>query len=888
MSGLTFIGDAISNFGTYLPAPYIERVELTADSVITYISIFVTSTDDDILDDEIVSKINSDLNVYCLHAAVWAAAQTSNMFGFEEEDWQSVINGNKNIFNAYYEYRTQAAAIAAGDVDAEEVETFFGLLESVGGLYNTRYNILTLNMNADDSVWTRQEDLYTESGQKIIKFRTSIKYKIGDDADGATTDGAFSTAYTWDFMDNEPSFWHTFAFASLYEYSDDDIADVVNNKILLDKITSDVTYEKIFSNGELQNVITSYVDSQEIIYDQIPIQSISGQYYKADNISHDEIVEYFEDFVTKFKEADVYDVSDTDLNDMLDQISIMVQTYGNTARIIRRLDDLRSLFTSKSSAKSVGKLYVRFRKRVISANRAVESGTPLKNLLHRNPKILDLREADITDLADSVYDEEWKSKSDEYIYPDQSFISRNAIYSSTEDNEQALEIFSGDETMILQGITSSEEEDLRDLLVYKDVLARNRGFFFFDYEKALRTVAVINRFFNITKLSELGINVLPYSSFRFSEASITRTENDGDIVISCDFDEDEEYPLSKTTTFSNQTNSGLDVYGLASPGYYSDASSELADVVLTSQETDYLTIRNFVPRQTDLPDYRLACFSFQDFYDDDIAYYSDSTGYTVNITIEDRTIEVARALMDHFGSAKDKLNEFMEVVASDFSYNPTTGDYNEFFNKGIADYYSGNLQEAPWIMAPVIYSIHQDLVYDLYDGDTEKILEAAQTIIDGIAPYSGNYETLYSFNEMFTSFNADVYDKFTGTIGKPLDSIKAEMQSRKFQTTISYSSAGSQGGADDIYGVLYIQETDDGGADGGDGGDGDGGSELTKCSDIIPTWSDLVVAAENLCPTSSYPTTSAREDCVKTVLDGILADFYGSEADIACTYEYPE
>jgi len=887
MSGLTFQGDAISNFGTYLPAPYIERIELQDDSVITYISIFITSTGDDTLDDEIVSKINNDLNVYCLHAAVWAAAQTSNMFGFEEEDWQSVINGNKNIFSAYYEYRTQAAAIAAGDVDAEEVETFFGLLEGLVGLYNTRYNILTLDMNASTSVWTRQEDLFTESGQKIIKFRTSIEYKIGDDVDGATTDGAFSTAYTWDFMDNEPSFWHTFAFASLYEYSDDDIADVVNNKILLDKITSDVTYEKVFSNGELKNVITSYVDSQEIVYDQIPIQSISGQYYKADNISHDEIVEYFEDFVTKFKEADVHDESDTDLNDMLDQISTMVQTYGNTAKIIRRLDDLRSLFPSKSSATSVGKLYVRFRKRVISANRAVESGTPLKNILHRNPKILDLRGAEITDLAASTFDDEWRSKLDEYIYPGQSFISRNAIYSSTEDNEQAVEDLS-QLTTVQEGLEDVYADLLDDLFSSydTDALVRNRGFFFFDYEKAFRTVALINRFFSVAKLSKFGINITPYSSFRFSEASITRTENDGDIVISCDFDEDVEYPLSKTTTFSNQTNSGLDVYGIASPGYYSDASAEIqkySENLLISQETDYLTIRNFVPRQTgsissEIPDYRLACFSFQDFYDDDIAYYSDSTGYTVNITIEDRTIEVASALMDHFGSAKDKLDEFVGVVTSDFSYNPTTGDYNEFFNKGITNYYSGNLQEAPWIMAPVIYCIHQDLVYDLYDGDTEKILEAAQTIIDSIAPYSGNYEALFSFNEAFQSFNTAIYHADTGTIGRAVSALVGTTQSKTFQSTISYSSAGSHGDSGDIYGVLYVSYAGDVGV--GHVGVGEEVSEedsLGKCSEVMPGWAEEVAIIEGL---------TDDEDLRKEMLQGII-DVYYSYPD-TCYNDYGE
>ena len=103
--------------------------------------------------------------------------------------------------------------------------------------------------------------------------------------------------------------------------------------------------------------------------------------------------------------------------------------------------------------------------------------------------------------------------------------------------------------------------------------------------------------------------------------------------------------------------------------------------------------------------------------------------------------------MDHFGSAKDKLNEFMEVVASDFSYNPTTGDYNEFFNKGITDYYSGNLQEAPWIMAPVIYCIHQDLVYDGIEVAPVRKLSVSVLLSDPKDFEGGEFEMYGGFRE---------------------------------------------------------------------------------------------------------------------------------------------
>jgi len=688
--------DTISNFGKFLPAPYIERVEVHTDKVTVFVSLFLMT---DLYEDtdSMIDYLSGKLNFYVMHA--WDGPHSrlvddESKFGLNEADWDPVIDGKNNIFAAYQEALETTIVRTLGFVNLNALSP--------------------LNTSVD---WSTSDELYDDNGNKIIKFQTSVDYRWMDFRAGTAMSAPWDSGPGLTSLD----FWNVFAFASLYEYNTDDIEETLENIALLDREMSDISYERVFKDGELQHKIVSFVDADDLVYGDIPIQSITGPYYKTDNITRDDMVEYFEEFVTGFKEADTYDSEDGVLNNMLDSISLVVEEYSESTQFLKEMDLRRAYFTSKDPAEPVGKLYTRFRKRIYTANGALENGTQVKKILNRNPKIVDMRFGETLEPATTRAQ---VPALNTHIYSE-SFVSRAAFYYTTDGWDESIE----------------------------PEVVQNRGYFFFDYEKALRQNAVINDVFSVGKLASLGIDVVPYDAFKITEASLLRdesSETDSRVVtISCDFDESVNYPLPDTTTINNE--SDLDELIIAAP-----TPSETS--TLPEGETSYLVLRNFVPNQTGsissvIPDYRLSCFEFQDFMSSYWAETITTNEYSVSVTVKDRTIEVAAGLVSYYQLVQELLAAYLDSADDDLSYN-TFGEFNTFFSDGITSTYA-SAEEAPWNVAPVIYCIYQDLIYDLYDGDMDKITDAAQRIMDGIDPYVGNFFILEAFKSAFDDFYTD-------------------------------------------------------------------------------------------------------------------------------------
>ena len=688
MSELTFKGNTVSKFGTYLPAPYIERVELLDDRVTTYISLFFVSSGDDTVDDSIIEHLNSKVNVYCMHAWRGASDVELSDFGYSESDWQSVVNGKVNIFKALYDARNQALIAAFNAAQQTSI---------------------SVDMDGEDTVWAKAEDIYSEEGQQIIRYQTSVDYLFN------TTDSAtFGTPINpLTISDAAPEFWYTFAYTSTYTYSEYTIEDQLENIKLLANKTSDVSYEKVFSEGKIRRLYTQYFDAEDVIYDDIPLESLGGFYYTNSGITHDQVKTYFEGLVTEFRAlADTMEDSDelSDLENMLDNISSVLSGYGDTATLLVQLNYLRDLFTSKSNGDIVGKLYLRFRKRIYSTNEAIESGTLLQSRITRNPKIVDNKSSEVTEgYATASYSDDWESNHQNYLY-DNAYYSLNTYLDDDDDN------------------------------VYY-----NKGYFFFDYEKAYRETSELSQLINVNKLYQLwGLGPV-YEKFRVHHAKLTRTAKT-----------DSAYYTTLSTTLHTNTK-------YAKSQYYSWLGVPGATVTAGNAENSYVALRNFLPVEElpwafgseEIDNYHLMCFEFQDefgSYDPD-----EYNEYEIQVAIEDNSVEVLEEIAAQYDGIITELEEYVNSSKEDCAHDQETGDFKPFFIDAMDNLYGANLEASPWYRAAVMYNLHRDLLLNTFDGDMDALIENVEEIVDTIGPYTGNRFVLETFQTNFETLYDSLY-----------------------------------------------------------------------------------------------------------------------------------
>ena len=892
MSKLVYQGDTIDNFGKYLPTPYIEKVAIGGEGTCTAdVSIFIKLDDDEKIDD-VLQRISNQINIYLLFVVnkekVIQSGTTSIDAGHDHE-YNVGANGNgwtevavdPVVAGIRHKHSVVAGAVQKSqstcypnckdEYDVRGVGPHTHTLkfnESIERVLSTKLNIFeyyrSVSQTNNDSVhsfaflntitadfeFTEDhiaEDFYDENGDRIIKFSAEITL-----AESSTLESEIPLPGGEPFT---PFEWSTandltiLSFSSTFSYNDAAAAldDELKNEALFNKQISDIAYEKIFENGVLVSQLQAeFFDSTGTIYNGTPLRSVNGVYYKAANITHDTIVDYFNNLLSGVV-AERYGK----LQEMKDKVAYTLSVYGDSADLVYRLNLLRKVFSDKSGATPVGRFYFRFKKRIFATNKNIQTNQQLAIKVIRNPKFVDERSVPEYDLAETSWRDSYSHQN--YLY-NQGYMGRTALYSSpSRTNQQSESREYGSGTDI--DVTANTLTEMAWEGGSFDAIVRNAGYFFFDYEKALRYVANINQIVDVEKLISYGIPV-DYEKFRISEAQIKRTYGTGFdqyVEINSHFASSVSYPQTITTE-TNQSTTGLS-YNLVipSPGFYSDYTpeGEEASLVLTQEEHTSLMIRNFKPIQVSeisskIPNYRLICFEFQDFMDDDLAVGSDVDFYDTKVVIEDKSIQVLEEFIDKYSNSQQQLGDYIAAAEKDFSYDESTGLFNEFFVEGMEAKYSGNEANAPWYRAPVLYNLHRDLLFNIFGGDLSAIFEDSQNIMNNINPFNGSYYALIEFYENMNKFFEDNYSSTYG-VGLQIAEL-SDTAEKVFKSTLVYNSAGN---TDEPYGVVYTA----GGSTSGGGGDPDPGTPFP----LVPMLGD------------EPPTYGGREtadDDDTTVTDG--------------------
>ena len=783
MSDLISKGNPLKKFGRYWPTPVIEEVAIFDDHIDYTTAIYLNfdaATSQEIIDATVESM--TDLNIYVFYVIgkeyIDNIINKNNVQLFNElAGMDSHLSDSTNPSPAWYLLGEHSAS------DTFETNT-------AQPLYIPNY--VQLNFAAD--FIQSGEVIYDESGDRIYKYinisRTTSKIFINNINLGVSnsghTDSHFSPSFNSEkagyIFSNEAgkglylSDMSLFAFSSPHDYHvastlqdgiyaslgalaetpvrtlswrEELISDSYRyfaaalptiSKNLMIHQYSDVSHELLFKDREIfldPEII--YMDIDGAVYTDVPLQSITAQYYETNLVTHEEIVDSFKE-LTKETPTD-----DDQLKSVVNSITYALEINGEKADLLPQLDIIRKAFPDKSTTTAVGKLYERFKNRIISFNDTISKSRSLKPELIKNPKIVDGRT-----LPETVWTPNPAFEGTPEIA---QADGRVYIYASNNAN--------GNPAYITKRKVWPEFEYEVELDP-EDYFIQRYGYFFFDFEKALRQTSALAYAFDIDKVQSLFGG--PQTTNRFYMVDEVQVGRYGggqmvdDLIMQLKLSYENNpdyvsygYPVYGTSTL-------VDEYGNSS----GESNKFAMDDGTNSDYVGFLRQRNWTAygSSTDLETYRLMCFEFQESANFDNTYgnYIDEA-YNFNVTVYDNTWEIAAHITSSYDSIRTgSLYEYAQYAEDECSYNNFDGKFNSFFRQGVVDLYSNeSLERQPWILAPILYETHRDLLFNHHKGDVESIKDTARNWSQQINPYNGNIGTLRTFQANFEALWTDYY-----------------------------------------------------------------------------------------------------------------------------------
>ena len=726
MSGLIFEGNPIESFGEFLPAPYINKVFVYQD-------------------------YNKSENLYCKYVVeILLFLQDRQGINLSE-------NGvTKTSLEAHVEhlqglnYYVMAMtgvptdvqeSLLSRDIDPITFYNEYGSSES--NFTDTDVSLYKFNPFANEP-----SEMYDTDGNTIYIYPTEILSAdvTADQIAGYKAeyiDGSYT--FTFDFgFENNVEYIICFSSTIDYDSEKDKFLDEYysSNKELLDIQISDVAYEQVYVDGtgtELANKQNiQFLDSRDQIYDQVPLESIQNTIHKILQITHNQIKMNITNLLGQFENYRD-SATDSDLVMVMDTIYTVLEKYANHYDIVPRLNKVKETFPDKTPVKPIGRLYKRFSTQLYNINKSILQGQQLTKKYLYSAKIIDRRT--LPTLSDPLAS---NNDLDKYIYSDKELFTNLLINSST-----------------------------------GRIIA---GYFFFDYEKAIRTKSELSKYLDINKMEKWGIS-LPYDSFIVSSVKVEMPfdrdslagASDITAEVSTDLLESQQYPYFNKLQVPTTYDFNYYITPLDDAAYNEDVANSIfygSEELQNSQEArqngyitslvnrsySYIPFDNFETEK-----YRLMLLEFLEYHNTE----SGTRDYNVTVTIQDNTTSQFDAIYTVFNDIYNQYEDYANLVAEKCAYNNNINQFNDYFVEGILQDIPDTV-EAIWYTAPAIYSAYSDILFNAYGGDQEVLENATASRVAAISPFSGDAESVAAFLEEMKSFtdylksiNDELYSSFT-------------------------------------------------------------------------------------------------------------------------------
>ena len=844
MSRLIFKGDTVQNFGEFLPTPFIERIYVEDTVIKVDISLFMLAPEDEDQQQDLLAFTVPMLEFY-LYLQPYLANLTVLDPLLESVSYTSplegLISGDENILE-YIALSTDSAGALEDifsvtlvqelidawkestgitaldedytDADGATWEVVDYLDETYTEVSATLYDTLDEWLLAyyshiytyiiSPSVWIQaqmvsfdissvsSDIVYDDNGNLVIKLSsTTMEFTIPEAIEDWTV---YEDVAVFAVSTTTP------IFADL-----ETLEELRDNVTLLDNIVSEVSYESIFEGGDIVDAAEQiWVDPSGNPFDGVPLQEIMATYHKPTKITHKDIVDGFEDLLSKFETLTQIDST---LENAVDSVSYVLAVYGTEPDLLPQLNKLRKAWPSKSSVTHTGKLYHAFKRALFNASKVVGGDPILFKQLVLNPKIIDQRFAtagtwalrelytdgegggpwttleieEDDDLLDQYNDGDLEQifpidpedYPEDYLYindtyPKPGVISAETFYTADQlDDDANAEGYGGEAAGGL----------------------KVNGFFFLDVEKLIARTINIGQIYPPEKLdSFFGPELIQ------SRIGIYYSDNNVKLYESGLWDTGEQY--GEIAMYVGDADAELyeDEFSFLSSHNYSSVAASTEDDMETSDSEElssYYITRNFTYPATEEQtlgmysqvgtraknEYRLLGLEFQMLFDTnnvDVSSYA-GTGYApdwyfeTTISFLDETMNIYTALRDNYYACyTGSLQEYYDVVSEPCNYNENDGTFNEFFIDGILATYEDNTGDTPWYRAAYLYCLHRDLLFNSFGGDIDLIMSESLMLADKIGPYAGTLDQVEAFKTVFEALYDEYYDPSEGTISQLL------------------------------------------------------------------------------------------------------------------------
>ena len=493
---------------------------------------------------------------------------------------------------------------------------------------------------------------------------------------------------------------------------------------------SQLSYQRIFQAGRLKASPTKIFvfENTGKIYDGDAIQTIDGGFHTSVNITREEMVIEFSGLL-----AETTDSSDA-FAAAVDSFNYLLAVYGTTEELLPRLDILRRTYLDKSTATPMGRWYQTFNTALIRVNSKAMNSALLRRELVTTPVVVSNISPAETGYSEPVH--LGYSVNNHYVWCGEGSVLMSRI------GHHAFE-----------DVGSQVRPD--ELADYNYTLIEN-GYFFFDYEKAVRQESVISKVFNIDYLQNFFDSSIINKYYKVSQAVMTRKDTDDNNVFvkNSIFNDDisATYPELIETTYINYN------AATASPAkssYDQDGTTIYPELMLRNMH---------IPGNEAINGYRLMTFQFQDIMDSGGPFGDsprDNDELHIKVICKDYTKKLIDEVVSSFTSMiTGSYAEYFELAEEFCSYNNVDGYFNQFFIDAMESKYGGDPSSAPWVTMPIIYNMHLDIINGTFGGSMEKITDASILISEQLAPSTGRIENLISFNENLQSIT-DFYNSET-------------------------------------------------------------------------------------------------------------------------------